>query len=208
LGEKDQAINTLRQGHKNIPNDFNIAVSLADLLFLNKDFKDAVAIYRKAYLINPESKEVPIYLAKAYEHLGPVYLAQNKIKEAASCYEKIVMLKDKPVEEYLILGNISLYLNKPDKAIEFYKMALGIKPDDIRALNGVGAAYSILSRWDKAITFYQKALKSYPEDEEAKQGLLYALKHDLKGIRANIDALTGASPPARRRGDTGVFAQD
>jgi len=86
-------------------------------------------------------------------------------------------------------------------------MALDIKPDDIRALNGVGAAYSILSRWDKAITFYQRALKSDPEDKEAKQGLLYALKHDTKGIRANIDAFTGASPRVRK-GDTGVFRHD
>jgi tetratricopeptide (TPR) repeat protein len=225
----------LQKGHKHMPYDYDIASRLGDMLFVNKDYSQAVSIYRKALLINPQSEDVPVCLAKiyslkknfseaekilkdllkrqpsnikAYEHLAPVYLAQNKLNKAAACYKEIVMLKDRPLEEYLLLGSILLYLNKPKEAIDFYEKSLEIDSNDIRSYNGLGAAYSILSRWDQAIGSYKKALILNAKDEEAKQGLLYALKRDIKGIRANIDALSGASPPARRRGDTGVFTQD
>ena len=130
------------------------------------------------------------------------------VPKAAACYEKIVMLKNKPLEEYLLLGSIFLYLNKPKEAIEFYEKALEIDSNDIRSYNGLGAAYSILSGWYQAIGSYKKTLMLNPKNEEAKQGLFYAIKHDIKGIRANIDALSEASFPTRRRGDTGVFTQD
>jgi tetratricopeptide (TPR) repeat protein len=235
LGEHEQALDILQKGHKHMPYDYDIASRLGDMLFVNKDYSQAVSIYRKVLLIKPESKEIPVCLAKiyslqkqfseaekilgnllerdssnlkAYEHLAPVYLAQNKLNKAAACYEKIVMLKNKPLEEYLLLGSIFLYSNKPKEAIQFYEKALEIDSNDIRSYNGLGAAYSILSRWDQAIGCYKKALILNAKDEEAKQGLLYALKRDIKGIQVNIDALSGASPPACRRGDTGVFIQD
>ena len=241
VGEKDQALVILQKGHKHIPEDYDIASRLGDILFLNRNYSEAADIYRKALLIRPESKDIPVCLAKiyslqkqfaqaerilenllkrdpsnlkAYEHLAYVYLAQNELKKASTCYEKIVTLKDRPLEEYLLLGSILLYLNKPKEAIQFYEKAMEIDLNDIRTYKGLGAAYSMLSGWDQAIGSYKKALRLNAKDEEAKQGLLYALKRDIKGLQTYSGSRTCASckergcPVGTRKGVTGVFTQD
>ncbi len=82
LGENEQALDILQRGHKHIPEDYDIASRLGDMLFLDKNYSEAVAIYRKALLIRPESKDVPVCLAKIYS----VQKELNSLRSQLECW--------------------------------------------------------------------------------------------------------------------------
>ena len=107
-----------------------------------------------------------------YNLLGLILVAQNKIDQAAECYEKGIKINPNFAEIYNNLG--LLYINnKSDvkKAENCYKKAISLNPKIPEPYNNLGTLYKSLDKFDEAIDCYQKALTINPKFTHAYHNL-------------------------------------
>lgn len=235
LNETSMAVQKFLEVHHLEPDDSQTIRTLARLYRDSWEYSKAIPFYEKLIAIEPaqpghylslsmahyklgEKQQALNILQKGHKHLpddydiasrlGDVLFANKDYSQAVNIYKKALLINPQSKEVPLYLAKIYYLQKNFAEGEKILKDLLKRDSSNLQAYEHLAPVYLSQNKLKEAATSYKKALKIDPENEEAKQGLLYALKRDIKGVRANIDALSGASPPARRRGDTGVFTQD
>jgi superkiller protein 3 len=115
----------------------------------------------------------------AYNNLGNVLRAQNKLTEAEEMYRRALALDDKYVFAYNNLGNVLYDQKKLKEAEEMYRRALDL-PDDTTgtpttthtlAHNNLGRLLQEQGKLEAAIAEFEKATKIDPKFEFASNNL-------------------------------------
>ncbi|HCL56637.1 MAG TPA: hypothetical protein DHW82_06470 [Spirochaetia bacterium] len=167
---------------KKHPENFNILVSYADLLTTEAESEEAVKIYEKALLLEPEntsyrSKLAEIYrknnqMDKEFYHRGVLYLYQEQLDQAM---ESLVRVKnpDYPVWYHFYLGKLYSEKKNYEEALKNYEKS--IQEDKTFFKSYLELAYIYIENGNKKKAL--KILSDYPGvNEEIKELKLFIEK--------------------------------
>ena len=97
-------------------------------------WRDTVALFDHALTVNPRS-------SVAYNTLGMVLAAQNRLPEATRYYTEAIRLPMRNPQAHNNLGNALSRQGKTSEAIQQYREALRLKPTFAQAHNNLGARW-------------------------------------------------------------------
>jgi predicted O-linked N-acetylglucosamine transferase (SPINDLY family) len=124
---------------------------------------------------------------QAYNNMGNVYQARERLDLAIACYQKAVAINPDHAEAHTNLGNAFQDQGHFDKAIASYRRSLELRPDFPITLFNLGNAYKSLRRYDDAISAYEKALALKGDLFDARIALARAFQET--GARAEAIAM-------------------
>jgi len=132
----DEAIKVLSPLYQKYPNGYTLNLRFGWLFYLNKQYMDAIKYYKKASLINPNSLEAKLGLAKTY-------LETSSFKDAERECQQILK-----IDHYNYYANLSLIKalvgeKKYDTADEIIKKMLTIYPTDTVYLEQLAIVYKL-----------------------------------------------------------------
>ena len=162
----DDAINFYLETIKLDNKKIDAYVNLSQAYRQKKNYKDALAIIKKAQLIAPDNDQVK----NQYSLITNEYTS-NKYAAASNAYES---------------GDYQ-------KAINEYKL---IDPPTADALIGIAASYQALSNSQEALNYYKKAMELAPDNEDIPVYIasLYVNLNDNANAKKYIDIALGINP--------------
>jgi tetratricopeptide (TPR) repeat protein len=140
-------------------------------------FADAERLYRQA--VEADASHVG-----AWHHLGLVYMAQDKLSEAADGFQHVLKLSPDHVDALTQLGIVFARQHRLPEAIAKFQRAIELKPDHAKAHNNLGVALTQLGRLDEGLNCYREAAKLQPDYAEAHFNLGIALADRKKNAEA------------------------
>lgn len=154
-GKMEDAISSAAKAYKFEPSNIWYQKRFALLLEENKQYKEALGIYRVLEKSEPDSYDHPIDIAR-------LLILSNKHAEAIKVYDELE--KKIGVREELSLEKERLYLlmGKPDKAIiELEKLILAF-PQDLRYKGMLAEIYESTGQQQNAFRLYKEMMASDP----------------------------------------------
>jgi tetratricopeptide (TPR) repeat protein len=149
---------------------------------LNK-YEDAIAEYRKAVALVPESTKPKDLLSYALYEYGDIQRGRGQVDAAAKSYQESVEQnphQDHAREELskilLDKAQAALRQNKRTAAMEYLNKALEIRSDYVDALAKRGELFEMLNQKDKAVVDFQKAFDMAPKRVQLKDNLIRLYK--------------------------------
>ena len=160
-----------------------------------EEFEQAIAEYRKALALNPNSPIIYNRLGVAYSELkqydaaldayqralalspmtaephynmGLVYLKQGDLPRALKAFKRATTINTEWGEAYTGLGEVYLKQGDFGQAVHAYKQATRLNLNkNPSAILGLGKVYTKQERWDEAITAVEKAIEIQMDNTEA-----------------------------------------
>jgi Flp pilus assembly protein TadD len=159
----------------------------------------AVTHYLQALQIKPD-------YAEAYNNLGLILQAQNRLDEAVSHFERALQLKPDDADIHNNLGTVFLTRGQTDEAINCFRRSLKLKPDFALANSNLGFALMSKGDFDRAAERFKRALKTRPDYFSPLTGLAWILAtHPNKEIRDGSLAVTFAKRAAELTGNRNAY---
>ena len=162
-------------------NQFNLALS-----FQNKNnFQEAIKIYKKLLIKNPDLIEIKINLAlclfgvekyidaaeifhKLHEddpenvlylnYCAVTYIKCNHNKIALDFLKRIIKLEPQNIEAWVNLTYVSSLLENHTESLYYATQALSLNPNETKLFNNMGSALLTIHRYQDALICYQTAL--------------------------------------------------
>src|SRR5205823_4475451 len=106
---------------------------------------------RRATVAKPDFVE-------AYEALGRVALAADRLEESERAYQRLTELVPHEPAPYMQLGTIYDRMHRTDDAIACFRRVAELRPDDMEALEWYGYALHIAGREAEAVPPFEKVL--------------------------------------------------
>ncbi len=122
--------------------------------------EDAVALFKKSILLDPNYTD-------AYGNLGNVYARMGKTSDAAEAFENVIRLAPGDARAYNNLANMRIQEGKYADAIALYEKAIALNPRTVQAYVNLGNAYSLIGKDNEAILACTRALAINPNMAEA-----------------------------------------
>lgn len=145
--------------------DPSFYVNLGNELQHSRKYDEAIAVYRKAIVLDLENYE-------AYTGLGEVLATQRRTEEAIASYRRSIEINPQNPEAYAGLGNALADRRRLEEAIAAYRRSIRTEPKQMDAYAGLGNVLMQQKKIPEAIESYQKAL-SAPEQTEIAQAIAY-----------------------------------
>jgi len=172
------------------PGHFDALQLLATIAAQKNDSEEAVVLFDRALIINPDHpsthnnrgnalKELRRYeealasydkaielkadYAEVYNNKGLTLSELKRNEEALLCYNKAVALKADFSDAYYNQGNILLGLKRNEEALLCYDKALTLKADYVDAYYNKGNSLLGLQRYEEAVLLYDKVLELKPD---------------------------------------------
>lgn len=202
LWNMSAALRSLRQAEKSSPKDLSVKASIAEVLSWNKDFDEAIIIYRDIFSKGYNDIEARLAYART--------LAWNKEYDNAVEEYKLITKKDPAdFDAYIGMAQTLGWQKKFDLAIETYKKSIGItnisgeksianagiaqilswqgsfelstkhykeavrlNKKNVDALFGLGEVHEWTSNYADAKKYYEQILQIQPDHKSAKAKLL------------------------------------
>lgn len=196
--------------HKKIinthPENFEAQFKLANELFYQKNYLDAINHYHEALRINPHYAQAnfncglalyaidridealtffenaitsdPRY-AKAHFYCAEAYKKNNNIENAFKHYKYALEYDITLVQAYLALAELLRNQEHYDEALTCLKYGIQINPEDLQLYSSCAYLFIMLGRVDEAIQMYEEILKRHDTNTHALYNIGYALK--MKG---------------------------
>jgi tetratricopeptide (TPR) repeat protein/transglutaminase-like putative cysteine protease len=164
-------------------------IELGDTLFIQDDLDGAIAQYRKALELEPES-------FRAHRWLGSALYNQQDYDGAVAEYRQALRLRPEDAEVHHDLGDALAWTEGFDAAIIEYREAVRLEPQDAVAHLKLGKAFYNKREYDLAIEAYGDALLVDPTNTRARGELgdaLYA-KGDFDGAIAEYREAARSNP--------------
>jgi len=138
---------------------------------------EALEIYQKALMINPEYYFTHYHLGTLYEHL-------EKFKEAEDCYYKVIELHPKDGDYYFYLAKLLEKQGKDKEAEEIFKKAIEYLPENTDMKIGefhnlLAKCLDRLGKVQEAEKSFIKAIEENPEVSEFHMDLAKLLNKQL-----------------------------
>ncbi len=117
--------------------------------------------------------------ATAFSDLGNLYYSKGKMKKAAHCYRKAVLIDDRELIYKKNLADIlSSEMGEPEEALDLYTDILKAAPDDVETLLMAGHISVLLEKFEAAKDHYDRILMIEPWHQEANTFLNKLKKED------------------------------
>ena len=112
---------------KQNPRDFDSVVELANLNFDQKNYTDAINLYKKALEIRPDALNV-------HTDMGTAMFYQNRFDDAIAEFQQILKADPNNAQALFNLGVTMLHgKNDPKRAIEYWERMVETNPDHPQA---------------------------------------------------------------------------
>ena len=145
-----KAKETLERCIKNLPNDKDARLKLAELFFYVKKYTESIEQVNKAI-------ELDNYLSKAYYLKGMNYMEIGDTAKAISSLQTAVEQDNEYYTAYMQLG--LLYFYKKNKLCkDYFENALRINPKSTEALYSIGFYYQQIGMVKESRSYYEKIL--------------------------------------------------
>ncbi len=166
-GQIDKAKSYYQQVVKLQPGNFECWHILAIFEYQNKNYVDALALFKKVISIHPK-------YAPAHCNMGLVLHEMGQLGECLLCYDKALALDPELSAAYNNKGNSLKELGRTRDALQSYLTAISYQPDYAQALYNVAEAYKLLHEWASSLHFYNRAIAAKFDYSEAynNRGLL------------------------------------
>ena len=159
--------------------------------FQNQNFPQAVAAYRAALAVKPQSSGVQRKIAE-------IYFQQQEYEEAAAEFASFLKLNPENTIVRNYLGYTYEKLNDYQAAGREYERTLKHDPDNLYALNHLGLAYKQTKRLDDADQILRKALSLDPRCRRSESKNLHNYLASIHLERGEIgDAIAEFRESAR-----------
>lgn len=146
------------------PNGYRALLNKAELLRTQGHAQEAVALARRAVLLEPRSAVSRQFLAAALKDAGRTEEALAEIREALE-------LDPGRAASHSLLGLLLLQQGRPDEAIRELSRYVAMRPDDPRGHNNLGVALARSGRLAEAEAAYREALRLDPHQAGARRNL-------------------------------------
>ncbi len=149
--------------------DVNAIERKAVLAYQRGRREEAISLFRRAIVLDPNSRV-------ADPHLGRLLERRGDWAGAAICYRRAVRLAPHDPWNHLRLGNALLQEGATAEALASYASAIAIRPDLAEAHTNSGEALRRLGRVSEAVAASERALALNPALAEAQNNLGNALR--------------------------------
>ena len=163
-GNLIDAIEALRNAHKNEPNNLAFMVQLGEFLRQGNEVSEAINILEKATELAPED-------ANAWANLGVAFQQEKRITDAKIAYEKALALNPKSAAISSNLGAMAREAGELESALGYFEKALEIEPNLAEAHSNLGSTLQGLGRLDEAEASYKQAIALQPDFANAHSNL-------------------------------------
>jgi tetratricopeptide (TPR) repeat protein len=182
-GKVDDALEILRQGLSNVPDDYDLYRNYIKTLSRAKRFDEIIEnFHEKGY------KEISMD-PEIWNDLGSAYAGLSDRQKAIESYEKALSLDSRYAEAHYNLGDVYLTqaiedrnLNLVKVAEESFKKSIQADPRYPAPYLGLGQAFRIMRESDQAIANLKKAVALQPDFDAAYYYL--GLTHLEKGEKS------------------------
>ncbi|HXC03645.1 MAG TPA: tetratricopeptide repeat protein [Bacteroidia bacterium] len=162
-GDTTKAISSMQTAVEQDNTYYNAYIQLG-LLFAAKHDKLGEDYFNNALKLQPENPEVLYDLARMYQD-------EQKYKEAASLYQRMLAINKNFFDAQYNLGVVMVDLKSYAEALNFFSNAIGIQPKNPKPYYARGYAYQLMGNFQNAATDYRYSLTLDPELDAAKQRL-------------------------------------
>ncbi|MEQ1795351.1 MAG: tetratricopeptide repeat protein, partial [Nitrospira sp.] len=125
-----------------------------------KQFPEAIAVYRQYLVIRPENDEVRTALAKLLSW-------QGQWDEAGALYRDVLTRHPLDSDSRVALARVLSWQKRYDEARGEYEQVLRDEPQQAEALAGLGDVYLWSGHPDRAIPYYQRAVDATGDPDVA-----------------------------------------
>jgi len=188
-----------------------VHMAVGRLRLATGDAAKAVASYRRALALVPQSPDVLIGLAEslaadgktdeaestyrlaiaaqssyaaAHAAYGNFLFSQGRAADAALAYERATMLTPDNPNAFSNLGGAYLFMGNFEKAAEAFARSLALEPRPA-SYGNTGNVHYYLGRYREAAEMYRKAIEFAPADHRLWGNLADALLFDARADEAN-----------------------
>lgn len=151
LGERDVAIDLIRQAVHARPGDQNFRYNLGYVLKEQGKLAEAANAYGEALSIVPDPD--------AFNNLGIVLREQGRIDEAVNCYRQALSLKPSFADAHNNLGNALNQQGRLEEAALCFRNAVLARPNYPEAHSNLGSLLKQQGKLNEAIDCYLRALQ-------------------------------------------------
>lgn len=150
-GQIDRALRYLQFAEKTTDTSLCLYCNEASLYEQKKEFKKAVACYKKAIKFDKNNEDILLGLSFCYSNL--------KENELAELYvDKALLLEPEEPYPYYRKGNLCCDLKRYDEAAEYYKKALELDPYDVDFYGSVSYAYSKINKYELSLEYANRGI--------------------------------------------------
>ncbi|MBF0127728.1 MAG: glycosyltransferase family protein [Magnetococcales bacterium] len=197
-GRLAEARDSLEQGLRRTPGDWELSVYLGDLAHRQGDLAEAAGCYRQALARAPDHAALHYNLALLLQEAGRLDQAEEAFRQAIRCQPDFAeasinlasLLKSlkryreaeavfrqatgtTPAHADLLnnLGNLLKEQQRPVEAEAAYRQALALHPQGVEIHNNLGNLHKEQKRFVEAESAYRQALTLQPEFPDARWNL-------------------------------------
>jgi protein O-GlcNAc transferase len=95
-------------------------------------------------------------------HLAQIRMARGELRDAVTCYERVLGMQSDDAQTWYGYGNALHVLGRAEDAVASYNRALALVPDRVEVLTNRGNALHDLGRFAEALADYDRALQQMP----------------------------------------------
>lgn len=183
----DEALADVQKGLQLDPNNLTLLVALGDVSRAKKDYRTALAAYKKASQINQMSGDILYYIAESAAGAGDT---QEQGTAAAAAIKRGTKYVG---EAYYLVGDSLQKSGKTSEALEAYQQALASKDEIYNVYRAMSDIYRNQSRYKEAIDISLKGLRFFPNDGNINTDLSWYYSLDgshFKAIQAAQAAIS------------------
>ena len=203
-GNTEGASVYLRHILKLAEGDPKTLLSVADTLRKQKQYAEAIPVYKKILAID-------LYFAKAHAGMGDALFRMERYEEAIESLERSVELDAIPasaIAPLILMGQAASKLGRSLDVAQYYERAVELAPENAIALGNLAAIRFQEQRYEDALRLFRSLRDSEPRDanvhsnigitlhhlgrhEEAVRSLEKALSLDpnMEHVRSNLEQL-------------------
>ncbi|WP_432239208.1 tetratricopeptide repeat protein [Herbaspirillum robiniae] len=157
LDAAEQLLNKVLQMHAK---NFDALLILGVIKGIKGEQQEAIRLFRKAVVAEPDNNWAQFNLAKALSETG-------KDEEAIPHHKKAVQLAPQHADAWLNYGVSLSALDRPADAAACYERLIGFHPEYFQAWSNLGLVLHKLERYEEALQALDKALSLNPQLIEA-----------------------------------------
>jgi len=153
---------------KNNPDDYSAAHLLGKIEFACKNYKGAIAIFKKLLVKDPKNHKIKIDLGDSYD-------ADQNLYMAVECYHEVININPTDDLLYAKCASVLIKLKQYQLGLNLYSKAYHLNNSNNSHLIGIANANDMLGNFEIAIEIYRKVLVQEPLNMAALllQGEIY-----------------------------------
>jgi tetratricopeptide (TPR) repeat protein len=154
----EKASDAVARARKLAPELPEVEATLGELLIRTGRPQDAVAAFRRALALQPNSFDVLLGLAKSYGATG------DNARNAEEAYRRAIELQPSYWAGYSKLGGFYYKHGQYSSAVEMFAKVIQLSPDNARAYGNLGGAEFGRGRFPEALRAFEQSIRIEPTD--------------------------------------------